>query len=65
MPQRRISVFLLFIVSLYADIHKLMSSVDMEILSSYDLINQFYRKEKSSTVRCHHYLHDKKVNGHR
>ena len=32
-PQRRISVFSLFILSLFADIHKLMSSVDVEILS--------------------------------
>ena len=33
-PQRRISVFSLFILSLFADIYKLMSSVDVEILSS-------------------------------
>ena len=37
-PQRRISVFSLFILSLFADIHKLMSSVDVEILSSNESI---------------------------
>ena len=31
--QRRISVFALFNLSLFADIHKLMSSVDVEMLS--------------------------------
>ena len=42
-PQRRTSVFSLFILSLFADIHKLMSSVDVEILS---VMNQFDPKEK-------------------
>ena len=37
-PQRRISVFSLFIFSLFADIHNLMSSVDVEILSSNESI---------------------------
>ena len=37
-PQRRISFFLLSILSLFADIHKLMSSVDIEILSSNESI---------------------------
>ena len=37
-PQRRISVFSLFILSLFANIHKLMSSVDVEILSSNESI---------------------------
>ena len=37
-PQRRILVFSLFILSLFADIYKLMSSVDVEILSSNESI---------------------------
>ena len=36
--QRRNSVFSLFTLSLFADIHKLMSSVDVEILSSNESI---------------------------
>ena len=61
-PQRRISVFSLLILSLFADIHKLMSSVDVEICQ---VMNQFDRKEKSNTVGCHQHIHDKKVCGHR
>ena len=37
-PQRRISVFSLFILNLFPDIHELMSSVDVEILSSNESI---------------------------
>ena len=37
-PQRRMSVFSLFILSLFADIHKFIRSVDMDILSSNKLV---------------------------
>ena len=37
-PKRRISVFSLFVLCLFADIHKFMSSVDVEILSSNESI---------------------------
>ena len=64
-PQRRILVFSLFILSLFADIHKLMSSIDVEILSSNESIWLEGGEQYSWVSSAYIYIHDKKVCGHR
>ena len=51
LPQRRISVFSLYILSLFADTHKLMLSVDVEISSSNESI---WSKREEQYSGCHY-----------